>query len=513
MTRPSREEELITRRAPAPSLRRDAARSAGVAAGSYVVFQVIMFIAYVILARLATPSIFGTFAAGSTLVGIGMLFSESGMTAALVQRRTNIEAAAATALASAFGAGILLALVALALSPVVALVFHSHQAGLVAAVLSGYLVINGVTGVPRALLQKRLALSRWVVEPLTAVAFGGTAAAGLAAGLGVWGLVAGFYASSLTRACGYWIAAWWKPSLRLASFAMWRELAGFARHIVASALLLEIMNVTNTTIVGRYLGPSSLGNFRFGWRLVTQATAPAMVANAYTLQPAMVRLAKDPVRLRAAALSSFRLVGIVAFPIGALFIPFGDALAVLLFGEAWRSCGPIMVALAGMGIALPLESISSEIFKASGRPDILPRMHLIWAGTSVALIVAFVQFGAVEVAIAWSISTALTALFAVTRVSHVLDLRTRDIFAAVGPSLLAALGTATLLLLFDHVVLQAHPGDNPATWGRLLGELAAGAVIYFGALSLFAGEALAELRRTATMIFRRHESEELAPTD
>ena len=140
-------------------------------------------------------------------------------------------------------------------------------------------------------------------------------------------------------------------------------------------------------------------------------------------------------------------------------------------------------------------------------------MHLIWAGTSVALIAAFVQFGAVAVAIGWSISTALTALFALTRVSHVLDLRTRAIAEAVGPSLLAALGTATLLVLFNHYVLQAHPGENTATWGRLLGELAAGAIIYFGALMLFAGEALAELRRTALMIFRRHESEELTPTD
>jgi O-antigen/teichoic acid export membrane protein len=498
--------------APPAGLRRDAARSAGVAAVSYMAFQVLMFVAYVVLARLTTPAVFGTFAAGSVLVGIGALFSESGMSAALVQRRENVEAAAATALASTFVGGLLLALLALAFSPLVALVFDSSEAGLVAAVMSGHLIVNGLTGVPRALLQKRLALSRWLVDPLAALAFGGTAAAGLAFDFGVWALVAGFYASSFTRAAGYWVAAWWKPDTHLISISMWRELAQFARHIIASELLRETMNIANTTLVGRYLGPTSLGNFRFGWRLVTQATAPAMVANAYTLQPAMVKLADDPVRMRAAALSSFRLVSIVAFPIGALFIPFGNSLAVLLFGEAWRACGPIMVALAGMGIALPLESISSEICKASGRPDILPRMHIIWAGTSVALIAGLVQFGAVAVGVAWSVSTACTALYALTRLSEVIGLNERDLVRAIAPPLLTALGTAIVLLLFNHYVLGTYPQEDLLTWVQLVAELLVGAAIYFGGLALFASDALMELRRTALMLFRRHESDELAPT-
>lgn len=501
--------ELPAQAASSGGLRRAAAQSAGIAGVSFLTVQAITFASYVVLAHLTTPSVFGTFAAGSILLGVGGLVSESGMTAALLQRRDNVEAAAATTLASTFAGGVLLAMAALALSPVVALFFNSSEIGNVAAALSGQLILNGITGVPGTLLQKQLALRRWIVDPLAAIALGTVSAAGLVLGLGVWGLVAGFYASSFIRACGYWIAARWRPKLRLVSFNMWRELARFARHILASEILRESMNVSNTALVGRFLGPNSLGQFRFGWRIVTQTVAPTLTANAYTLQPALVSLSHDPPRMRNAALSSFRLVSIVAFPLGALFIPFGETLAVLLFGEAWRQSGAIMIALAGMGIALPIESVSSEIFKASGRPDILPRMHVLWAGSSIVLIAALVHLGAVQVAIAWSISTVCTALYALTHVPRVLKIRPLDLTLAILPSLVCALSTAIALLLFNRHVLHARSTEDMATWVRLILELMVGAAVYFTAMALLARETLREFRHTASTILRLHEGDQL----
>jgi PST family polysaccharide transporter len=487
-------------------LRRTAARSFGVAGASYVAAQVVTFATYVVLARLATPTIFGTFAAGSILIGFGWLFSESGMSAALLQRRDNVEAAAATALASTALGGVILALSALALSPLVGLFFHSHEIGVVSAALSGSLILNGVTGVPGTLLQKNLALRRWIVDPVAAIAFGAFSAAGLALGFGVWGLVAGFYASCITRACGYWIAARWKPNRRLVSFAMWRDLARFARHILASEVLRELMNVANTAFVGRSLGPASLGQFRFGWRMVTQAVTPVLTGNAYTLQAALVNLSDDPPRMRTAALSAFRLVSLVAFPLAALFIPFGETLAVLLFGEAWRKSGAIMVALVGMGIALPIESVSSEIFKATGRPHILPRMHVLWAATSIVLVAALVHVGAIAVGIAWSISTACTAVYAVMNVPRVLKLRSIDLALAIVPPLFCALSTAIALFAFNRYVLHSEPSEDLRTWGMLAIELAVGAVVYLTGMALIAPQTLRELRHTAgMMMFRRQD--------
>jgi O-antigen/teichoic acid export membrane protein len=484
-------------------LRTAAVRSASVAGTVNIVVQVITLVVYLILARLAAPAVFGVFAAGSILQSFGEIFTESGMTAALLQRRDRVDAAAATALASTFVGGLVLALIALSLSPLVGLYFHNHQAGLIAAALSGYLVVNGVTGVPGTLLQRRFALRRWLVEPFATLFFGVGAGVGLAVGLGPWGLVIGWYASTVFRAMAFWALVGWRPQLRLVSWSMWRELASFARHVLASVLLGEAQRVTTTALIGRYLGPADLGRFRFGWRLATQATAPLIAANAYTIQPALVRLSVSPARARAAVLTSFRIVCLVAFPLGAVFIPLASVIAVLMLGEKWRGVGPILVALAPMAMATALASVSNEIFKAAGRPYLLPRMSAIAAVSSITFMVALVAFGAQGVAWAWSASSVLVGLYGLSKVPETTGVERRELMGAVLPPLASALLAAGVLLAFDRFIFGGHPHANLATLGRLAVDVLLGLGIYVALMLVFARATLREFLDTVAAIVAR----------
>src|SRR5438105_14796717 len=93
------------------SLTRIVVRGAGLAGAGHILTQVISLVAYLALARLATPHEFGQLAAGSIVVGAGLLVSEAGMLAAVVQRRDRVEEAASTALVATVLGGILLSLV------------------------------------------------------------------------------------------------------------------------------------------------------------------------------------------------------------------------------------------------------------------------------------------------------------------------------------------------------------------------------------------------------------------
>jgi O-antigen/teichoic acid export membrane protein len=496
----SRESAAIER---AGGLRAAAARNASVAGAMNIAVQVLLLVTYVILARLTTPTVFGVFAAGSILLSLGETFSESGMTAALLQRRERVDEAAATALASTFVGGIALGVVALALSPLVGLYFKSSTTGLVAAALSGYLVLNGVTGVPATLLQRRFALRRWFVEPLATCIFGLASGLALAAGFGVWGLVIGWYAAGVVRAAGYWLAIRWMPRLRSATWTMWRDLARFARHILAGQLLSEIQRVASTALIGRYLGPRELGEFRFGWRLVNQVTAPVLAANAYTIQPALVRLGNEPVRLRSAVLSSLRIVSLIALPLGAVFVPLGTTIAVVVLGEAWRGAGPIMMLLAGMGIAQALTSVPSEIFKARGRAELVPRMHLLWTGTSLALMVAFLPWGAKGVASAWSVSTVLVALYALSRIPRVTPVLLHEIVGAILPPLVCSALAVGAVFAAKHLLDLGAPRADLTTLAWLALELAVGTAVYLAAIAVLAPAALRETASTLLMTVRR----------
>ena len=145
----------------APPLRGHAVRGARLALLGWGLSQGLTFIAYIVLARLATPTDFGQFAAAMILVGVGNLLGESGMMAALINRRDRIEEAASTAFFALFAGGFLLTLGALALSPLVGLYYHSSRVGLLAAALSASVLIRMLTIVPDSCSDVCRSLGAW----------------------------------------------------------------------------------------------------------------------------------------------------------------------------------------------------------------------------------------------------------------------------------------------------------------------------------------------------------------
>jgi O-antigen/teichoic acid export membrane protein len=484
-----------------------AARGASFAAFATIASQILTLGSYIVMARLAAPAVFGQFAAASVLLSFGQMFSDSGMPSALLQRRDRLDAAAVTALVATVTGGALLSLLSLASAPIVGAFFHDAQVTAVTAAMSGTLLINGFIGVPGVLLQRRLSVRRWIGDPVAAAVFGAASGTGLALGLHVWALVIGYYASMITRALWLWISVRWLPDPRLFSLAMWKELARFGRHIIASEVIREIQNAGTTAITGRFLGVSDLGRFRFGWRLVTSATTPILAANAATVQPVLLRAGDDEVRVRSTAITSLRVVSFLALPIAALFIPFGTTISTLVLGSQWRGTGEIMMILSGMALALPLESLAAEIFKVRGRPDLLPKMHSLWTVLSVGFMLALVPAGAKGIALAWSLSTIVVALFAITRLRHVIAVANRDVVRAISPALVSAAVAGVAILVFNSFVLHLHPEADARTIVVAALELIAGAGIYMSGVMLLHREMLRDVRLGLSAIIARRRAE------
>ena len=168
-------------------------------------------------------------------------------------------------------------------------VFQSHQVTLVAAAASGWILLRQVASIPDAMMQRRFSfMRRVVVDPVGIVVFGAVAIATTASGMGVWGLVLGTYAQFAAMALASWVLARWRPNLRLASWAMWRELIGFGRHVMASGVIGMVSGSINTAIIGRVFGIATLGQLRYGNRIVAAPLGLMVNAGSYVL-PGAVR--------------------------------------------------------------------------------------------------------------------------------------------------------------------------------------------------------------------------------
>ena len=469
-------------------------RGAGMAGAGYALAQALNLGFYIVLARLLSPSEFGVYAAASILLGFTYLLTETGMAAAIIQRRDRVEEAKNTALIASILSGVLLTLAALAASPLVGAIFGSDEIKTVAAAMSGTVLLAASLIVPDAILQRRFSfLRRLVIEPMQVITFGVVAVVLAANGLGVWSLVIGQYAGFAISATAAWAFARWRPRLRLASCEMWRELVAYGRHIFASTAILQIgQQAADTAIIGTGLGASSLGQYRYAYRIASTPFTVILAAAAYVIFPAFSRIASDPPRLRSAFIRSLRWVSAIGFPAGMLLVPLGPALATLIFGDVWLPAGEAAVAICAYTGAASITSVVSEALKAAGRPQPLVPMHSISAGVTAATMLALLPLGLTAAAAGLSIGAIAGAAYALRASVTVLGIRMRSMLTEIWPSAFASVVMALAILPVDRLVLD--PASRSTVPGlALVGlETAAALAIFGGVLHLISPGTLQE---------------------
>jgi O-antigen/teichoic acid export membrane protein len=484
-------------------LTRTVVRGVGLAGSGFVLAQVLNLGFYVALARLATPEDFGILAAASVLLGSAMLITESGMVAALIHRRDRVEEATHTAIAATIGGGFLFSLIALAVAPLLGLFFQSDEVTAVAAALSGTVLLKSAAVVPAAILQRRFSfLRRLVIEPLSVVAFGVAAVIATANGMGVWGLVIGQYAYASAEFIFSWALAPIWPRIRLMSFSLWRELAGYGRHVLAATMILRLGDQADTGIVGRFLSTAALGQYRYAIRLASTPYMMLLAAASYVLFPAFARISDNRERFERAFMSSLRWTCFAAFPVGLLILPLGEPLAVVLFGETWRQAGHAAMAMCLYPCASILSSVASEALKAAGKPQRLTRMHTVTTVSTIALMLAGLPLGLEGVAGGLSAGAVVGAVYGLRQVETHIGFTTRPMWERIWPPAAAGIAMAGLVLLGEQLLNAGHNSTVTDAF-LIVGGGIAGAAIYLAVLAVLAPETISDARAAVSNLRKR----------
>jgi O-antigen/teichoic acid export membrane protein len=469
-------------------------RGAGLTGVGFVLTQALNLGFSLALARLATPQEFGHLAAGGIVAVIAPAFAESGMMSALIQRGDErLEEAANTALIATLLAGSGLSVLALAAAPLVGAFFGNHEIELVAIAMAPWPLLRGAVAVPDALMQRRFSFARrMIVDPLSALNLGVISVIATSMGLGVWGLVLGMYAWAVTRLIATWGLARWRPQPRLASFTMWRELARFGRHIVAGEVVSACSSNLDAVLLGRIVNAGAIGQYRYGLK-IAQAPVGAWGNLAFVLLPAFSRMSHDIERMRAAFLRTLRWLSIASIPLSFILFPLGVPLAVILFGSPWRPAGVALMAMCAIGAGQSIVSISNEVFKASGRPDFLPRLQLIAAVLSAGLMLALVPLGLTGVAAAGSIAAVGVAICALRWLTRVLDVTWRALLRVIWQPLVASLVMALSVFPVERFLVHADRHSGFQGLGLLAVETALAVAIYVACLSILAPSTIRDL--------------------
>jgi O-antigen/teichoic acid export membrane protein len=408
------------------------------------------------LARIVGPEAFGIVAQAVVYIGVVGLLLDQGFSSALIQRPRLEDDMAGAVVTVNLGVGAALTAATVAIAPAWAAFMGSPQLTLVLAVLAPTLFIRAVAITPRAMLLRSMQFRKIGIADIASAALGG--ALGVVAavlGASYWALVVQIVSTDLIMALVlFLVGAGTRPNLRMHRL---REIAGFSWRAFAAGILINSVsrNIDNL-LIGRFQGPQQLAFYGLAYRLLLLPVQLASTTIGAVLFPAFSRLADNLDALRAEMARATRALATLALPAMALVAASAPQLVQLLFGSQWAPAVPIVQILAMVGAL-------QAIYQPSTTPLVLGLGHAVlnlrvaWLTTLVASagIVAGLPFGALGVAIGYSVATGLLIPVEWIIRRRLLGMTLRAQLAMLTPGLHVAIWVAATYLLVA-VAITGH---------------------------------------------------------
>ncbi|GAA2127179.1 lipopolysaccharide biosynthesis protein [Nocardioides bigeumensis] len=458
----------------APSLAGTAVRGVAVTTASQLGRMLTQVVSVIILARLLTPTDYGLVAMVLSVIGVGELVRDLGLSPAAIRAECLDRALRDNLFWVNTGLGVLLALVVAAASPLIASAFGRDELVPITLALAPTFVLSGLMTQYRVDLTRRYAFGRLAAIDLSCSVLPlmiGIVAASL--GAAYWALVLQQVVSGVL---GVALLAWscrWTPG-RYDRSASVMPFVRLGSSFLLGGLLGYVMRNADAVVVGRAFGADALGIYNRSVQLVrtplTQVQAPF---GSVTL-PVLAAARDDDERLlRAAARAQVAFTYPVLVGV-AWIVAASEEVVRITLGSAWTDAAPVMRFVAIAGGAGCLAYVVLWIFAARA---LASRMNLFNV-TSAVLVVAGIlvgsRFGVEGVAAGIAAATVAGWPLALTVLGWRGYLRVAPLaWAGVRAAAVAALGA-----LAADLVLATVPFDAalPRAGAALLTVLAVAAL-------------------------------------
>lgn len=344
-----------------------------------VVGRLGQFVQGLIVARLVAPKEFGVFAIALVVHSVVVNVSELGVSITLIRddpSRTSVTAPTVATI-SLLTSG-LLAVLMVALAPLLAGGLGSAQAAAPIAVMALNLPLAGLTAVPSAILRRDFRMDRLFWADLVNVVVGGLVVVPLAiAGWGAlalaWSWVAGQLCTTVMllayRPGRFW-PGWRRTELR--------RLLAFGVPLAGSSLLTFLVLNVDNIIVGHILGAEILGLYVLAFNIAGWPwTIFRAVVRSVSL-PGFARLRLEGAAMPQQFLGVLRPIARVTVPICLIIGALGRPLVVTLYGGRWSPAAAALVGLSVMAAGRILLEFASDYQVSLGQTRAVLLSQVAW---------------------------------------------------------------------------------------------------------------------------------------
>ena len=355
--------------------------------------KVFTFLVTLVLARLLTPTDYGTVALLYIFTSIAGTLADAGFGRALVQKKNATEEDFNSVFYISLAmAGVLYAIMFFA-APAIARFYDTPCLMGITRVTSISLFFHAINGVQGAELSRKLLFNHSFKINLISAVFSATTGIILAfLGYGPWALVWNSIAAGVGSTIAYWYFIAWRPKLMF-SWKSVRELFSFGWKMSLSGLLDSVFSNLRGLCIGKFYSKADLAFVDKGQALPAVGMDVITGTIMKVSFPALAQLQDDKVIFRDAVRRMIQCSTFFVFPTMAGFALLSDRLIPLLFGEQWIPSVPY-AQLACLSFALyPLHVINLQALTAMGRSDLFLFLEIGKKLLSVAILLLSIRKG------------------------------------------------------------------------------------------------------------------------
>lgn len=339
--------------------------------------QLVSFGVTLVLARLLTPTDYGTVALLSIFLGIAGSLSDCGFGQALVQKKEATELDFNSVFYLSMGLASVMYFVLFCCAPAIARLYETPELVPILRVLGVTLIFYSIDSVQNAELNRKLLFNLSfrisLIQAVVSAAIGITCAFhGDGPWALVWSQVAGCCAGTLSR----WLIIAWRPRLMFSWVAL-RGLFSFGWKMSLSGLLDTAYNNLSGALIGKFYTKADLAFVdkakslpNVGMGLIT---GPLMRVSF----PAMAQLQDDPTKARDAMRRMIQCATFVVFPAMVGCGVCTETLIPLMFGEQWLPSIPYMRIVCFSMAFYPFHVINLQTIAALGRSDMFLKLEIV----------------------------------------------------------------------------------------------------------------------------------------
>lgn len=465
------------------SLREQVLRSGAWVVMGDVLAQASGFIRTVVLGHLLGPGDFG-------LLGIALLvqqwlecFTETGISAALIQKKDDIAPYLDTAWTIQVMRGLVVGSLVLLLAGPAGHLFDSPEAPAAIRCMAATTLLWGLVNPGVVYLRRELRFAadvRWrlcsvVVNLVVAVAAGFWLR-------NAWALILAIVAGRLADCVASYYFHPFRPRFRF-SFSDARTLLAFGRWITVSHVLGYIELQFDSIAIGKLLGTAQLGFYQIAGQFTAPLTRLGTHVNGI-LFPTLSSLDETHDRRRVFLLTLTAFASVFV-PVGAAVGLVAHPLVTIVMGSRWSPASPALEGLAWATIARALTNCISPLLLSAGQPRRVAESQIVKIVAMMVLMYPSLRLSGIA-GVAWCVAgcSAVSAgiqLFHAGRLAHATSAEVLRCFKGAAIGALPILAARLLVLNRSVVVTLILAAVGLVGYAHVLKGLARSILFGFGA--------------------------------